>query len=126
MKVFNPQWQRHMDVDDKLATYMKAQGYEPCHTGGGCMAWWKDEEGFYTMITYIDVELGDWAHIDDPQWLVGRYGRDTDGWNDGWVCYEGGVKLEVAFEIARHLPDPKAGEECYVTAGDKELGGRRR
>jgi hypothetical protein len=126
MKVFNAQWGRFMDVDDKLATYMQAHGYEPVHTGGGCMGWRNDEdEGFYTMITYIDVELGDWAHIDDPQWLVGRYKTDAEGWNDGWVCYEGGgVGLERAFEIARRLPDPKVGEDGNIS--EKELGGRRR
>lgn len=125
MKVFNPQWQRNMEVDDKLANYMQAHGYRPTHTGGGCMAWWNEEDdGFYTFITYIDVELGDWAHIDDPQWLVGRYCRDGEGFNDGWNCYEGGVGLERAFEIARRLADPKAGEETYTT--EKTLGGRRR
>lgn len=133
MKVFNPQWQRNMEVDDKLARYMKAREYEPAHTGGGCFSWMNTEpkqgsRHFYTMITYIDVELGKWANREESNWLVGRYLYD-EAENiygaDGWVCYELPSTLERALEIARHLPDPKNGEETYIR-DEKELGGRRR
>ena len=125
MKIFNPQWNRDMDVSDQLATYMEKNGYEPWHTGGGCMAWRKDEDkkgDAYTMITFVDVELGNWKDRDDPQWIVGRYVWTED--DESWVCCDDGLTLARAVEVGGLLPKPDRDEQRIVP--EKDLNRRPR
>lgn len=72
---YNPQWQSVMAIDDNLFDLMAESYFEPTHTGGGCTAWRRDidvDKDEYVLITN-DVEIGEWADRDNPEWEIGHY-----------------------------------------------------
>lgn len=115
-KVYNPQWGGDMLVTGDLMSKMTKAGFEPWHTGGGCMAWGKtlnDRE--YLMIT-SDVELGDRdadlsdqmdavVFVEAHDYLVGRYHSDPDSGDEGWFCYQS-TNAAAAIKAADRLPKP--------------------
>lgn len=100
MKVYNPQWDRDMNIDEQLAETMKAAGYEPEHTGGGCMAWRRAEKDLYSLIT-VDLGLGSWEERTEPVWEHGRY-RDDEEYATGdaetMLEYSDKLTLQEAIE----------------------------
>jgi hypothetical protein len=78
-KVFNPQWNDHMDVDDKLFQTMADHNFQPTHTGGGCMAWERADSRGSTLITDGDAGLGEWKERNEKIWVVSRYNEDGIG-----------------------------------------------
>ncbi len=64
----------------EIAERMKAAGFEPIGTGGGCEAWSKTASagsGDYAWICTEDQGLGD---SEEDNWLVGLYNEEGDEW----------------------------------------------
>lgn len=64
---------------------MVGAGFAPYNTGGGCMAWKKDDgESAYWLVTNEDVTLdGDSGAI---EWVVGHYIVNADRTDEIWNC----------------------------------------
>jgi hypothetical protein len=118
VKIYNPQWNRDMDVDDQLVEFMHRAGFVEYHSGGGCMAWINEEPEFYTLITVDEVELGTWAQRDDKVWQVGRYSEEDSG---VFLFFNQNVTLQRALEVARRIPNPSEGQTTDLIEDENGL-----
>jgi len=100
-----------------LADTMKAHGYIPVHTGGGCMAWSKQlADTSALMITNGDAGID--GDPNAPIWVIGRYDDD-----DGSVDVHATYTLAAAVAAASTLPPPRdrngdTVQESYETVSD--------
>lgn len=106
-QVYNPQWQRCMDVDAPLMRRMRADAFLPQHTGGGCFAWEHitDDGGWIWITEESGSGLGEWSDRNSAVWLVGRYSKDGEDW-----LTIGLVSLVEALRVADTMRAPRAGE----------------
>jgi hypothetical protein len=104
-QIYNPQWDKYMDVPLAFVAYMKANGFEPWHTGGGCMAWACDGLGdkaeSFLLITVDGSSLGEWDKRDQALWNVGYYAGGDD--DDKWVCWNPNISLAEAIRIGTQV-----------------------
>jgi hypothetical protein len=79
--------------DGSIAEFMKAQGFAPEDTGGGCKAWAKyhgpTNNRFYVWITWADgTSLFPARSNEDPRidggWLTGLYDNETGDAHEEW------------------------------------------
>lgn len=88
---------------------LEPAGWSVYHTGGGCLAWSKDnaDNTFEVLITYGADGLGEEiteADLPNETFGVGLYGHDS-----GWVNPPDDMKLVDAMAWAEEaLSDPKA------------------
>lgn len=98
---------REAAVRPTVAEPLRADGYEVCHTGGGCLAWRRDAgEDEYVLITWYDSVDGD---PEASEWLVGRY--HVDG---GWINLDQLFTLREAMEVARKLPSARRADGSII------------
>jgi hypothetical protein len=89
-------------VRPAVAEPLRKAGFEPQHTGGGCMAWQKTlDDGTTLWISAGGAYLD--ADPDEPEWYAGRYADDGDGTIDVLE-----LTLAKALELAAELPSPIA------------------
>jgi len=87
-------------VRPAVSELLRAEGYEPYHTGGGCMAWQLTmNPDQYLWITNHDDLDGD---PEAREWLIGRYHEDG-----GWVNVDACFTLREAIEYAPRLRPAK-------------------
>ncbi len=112
--VYNPQWQRMMDVDAALMRRMRADNFQPQHTGGGCMSWERltDDNGYIWITDQDGASLGAWADRNKRQWIIGRYNSEAD-----FISLEH-VTLFQALKHADSLRAPVADEQTIISALD--------
>lgn len=100
--IYNPQWDRYMDIEAGLIELMAQHGFSTIHTGGGCMGWARPcEDGSHIAIS-LESTLGTLEDAGKLEWSVGRYNAD----GDVWVQVETYVTLFDALRIAPLLPAP--------------------
>lgn len=72
------------DVPAPLRDRMTASGFSPYHTGGGCMAWKRDDaEGGYWLISAEDAQLD--GNADASEWVVSHYAVNADRTDETWA-----------------------------------------
>lgn len=98
-----------MKIPIPNAELMVAAGYTPYHTGGGCMAWRKDIDRGYLLITTEDASID--GNAEDQIWMVGRYLEDGEEYGYITAAYWIGLDLQKATVIGPEIPLPKDGEE---------------
>lgn len=100
------------------AELMTSHGYELYHTGGGCMAWMREVEGGYILITNDDAGVD--SDADEVVWIVGRYldGGEQGGvvgdLQYGFVITGDYATLHDALARADTLPIPQDGDERLI------------
>jgi hypothetical protein len=101
--VYNPQWDRYIDLEKEFHEFMSQAGYGVWHTGGGCMAWHKPlDKDRYLMIT-VDASLGFWASRDVKEWSVGLYDESDALVSSRWVGWKEEVTLDEALRIGTEI-----------------------
>jgi len=106
--VFNPQWNRMMEVDTDLMKRLSSNNFAPVHTGGGCMAWERatDDKGYIWITDSSGAELGTWSARYEAEWIIGRYNGAGD-----FVCIYA-LTLTQALKLADTLRAPAEGESA--------------
>ena len=95
---------------DAVRTEVKAlvysAGFEPRHTGGGCVAWGKEiDDGSYLLLTADDDGID--ADPSSEVWSVGRYA------DEGFVSLEDPMTLRDCLLASELIPAPVGEEENY-------------
>lgn len=102
------------EIDTNLNERMTMLGYEPWHTGGGCMCWSKTLlDGTQLMIS-SESALGEPAEMKGQTvfmptgngWYVGRYND-----SGGFIEYRDSGTLDEVLAIADKLPAPRGEEQ---------------
>lgn len=99
-------------VSPEVAGIMARAGFTPYHTGGGCMAWKKDDGTCaYWLITADDCVLD--APTDSPEWMVAHYAATTpEGYDETWALIQG-CSLLSALTLADTVRDLPHGDADY-------------
>jgi hypothetical protein len=103
---WNHQWGTSMTVDRGLWDRMTSLGFEAWHSGGGCMAWYRDAGAAYEIITDGEFGLGTWGRRDQATWNAGRY-RQEDG-----EALDGGAKDVSLEDAVTHLEGGRPGSRA--------------
>ena len=85
---------------------MQAHGWRKEEMGGHLLAWRRDVEGGYVIVTDQQNELS--APQNAPVWSGGRYLDNGEAY--GWHVVDG-VTLEEAAALAESMPIPQHGDE---------------
>lgn len=110
--VYNPQWERQMEVDTELFDHMARDNFQPWHTGGGCFAWCRPaENNGFVLITW-ESDLGMWTARESRDWSVGRYSSEGDSFGVN------GCTLQQALALADTLRAPAHNQQTEVFLAD--------